>query len=309
MKNILNYYYSLHPDIISKKDDNYSFEYMNSNYVLTPFNRPLADVDCLYKINRIMLSRGLLVHEIILNNDKKILTYVNNVAYILMEIYINPDLQINLSEICHINNNSINIECDKILSRYDWTTLWETKNDYFEEQISEIGKKYPSLCDSLSYYIGLAENAITYVRNTMLVKSMDVYSACHKRIKYTDTLFELYNPINFVLDYRIRDVSEYVKSCFFNKKNAYMVVEEYFQNNYISYKEALLFYGRLLYPSYFFDLYDEIVNNNLSMENINKVIDMSLEYEMFLLNVYLFLVSMYSQYIPPIDWIIKRSYI
>ncbi len=307
MKNILAYYYGLHPDEISHLDDKYFFTYMDKNYVFQIFSRPLSDVDSLYKINRQMIERNILVHEIIINNENKILTYVNNISYVLMQIYVNKDARITLPEICHINNNSINIECDKIIGRYDWITLWETKNDYFEAQINEIGQKYPYLCNYANYYIGLAENAISYVRSALLEKDVSLLSICHKRIDCDGTLFSLYNPIYYVCDYRIRDVAEYIKNAFFCGKNAYVIVDEYFKNNYLSYKEALLFYGRLLYPSYFFDLHDDIVNKDLNESKIENIIVKQDEYERFLYDVYVYLTKLYNRYIPAIDWIIKGS--
>ncbi len=309
MKNILAYYYGMHPDEVSHQNEKYFFDYFDSRYVFEPFKRPLSDVDCLYKINRQMINRNILVHEIILNKENKIITYVNNVAYILLEIYVNKNARITLAEVCHINNNSISIECDKILDRFDWVTLWETKNDYFESQINEIGKKYPNLCGYANYYIGLAENAISYVREAIKLPDPAPQSVCHKRINSNATLFELYHPVNYVFDYRVRDIAEYIKSAFFNGENAYLLVEEYFQNNYLSYKEILLFYGRLLYPSYFFDLYDDIVNNDLQESLVENVVTRTDEYEEFLFNVYVYLSKIYNRYIPAVDWIIKRSFI
>ena len=308
MKNILAYYYSIHPSEISHKDDKYFFEYFDNEYVFEPFRRPMSDVECLYNINKEMLKRNLLVHEIILNNENKVLTYVNNEPYVLIQINVNKNARITLPEICHINNSSINIDCEKILDRFDWVNLWETKNDYFESQISEIGVKYPNLSNYANYYIGLAENAITYVRNIFNFNDNAYKSICHKRINNNGNLFELYHPMNFVCDYRVRDAAEYIKSTFFNEDNAYELVEEYLKNNLLSYKEALLFYGRLLYPSYFFDIYDDIVNNNLEENLIEKIINKSDEYEIFLFNVYYLLSKIFNQYIPAVDWIIKRSY-
>ena len=296
MKNILNYYYSLHPEEISHKDNKYFFEYLQCKYVLEPFLRPLSDIDCLYKVNKEMLKREILVHEIILNNENKIITYVNNTAYVLMQINVNPSARINLSDLCYINNNSIAIECEKILNRYDWATLWETKNDYFEAQINEISKKYPNLCNYANYYIGLAENAIMYVKEANNLEDTTLISICHKRIKANDSLYELYNPLRYIHDFRIRDVCEYIKSSFFNGEDAYAIVREYFENNYIS------------YPSYFFYLYDDIVNEDISESLVENIAIKSNEYELFLANINIFLSKLYNRYIPKVDWIIKRSY-
>ena len=164
MKNILSYYYDLHPDTISYIDDKYFFEYSNNNYVLERLKRPESDLECLYDINKQMIKKNILVHEIILNKENNIITYVNGVSYVLMELYVNLNARINLSDVCYINNNSISIKCDKVLDRSNWINLWEAKNDYFEIQIGEIGKKYPNLCNYANYYIGLAENAIQYIK-------------------------------------------------------------------------------------------------------------------------------------------------
>ena len=309
MKNILGYYYGLHPEEISYKDNKYFFEYRDRKYVFEPFERPLGDIECLYKINKQMIERDILVHEIIPNNENNVITYVNNVGYILMEIYINKDARINLPEVCYINNNSIGVECNKTLNRYDWVNLWEIKNDFLEAQINEIGKKYPNLCNYANYYIGLSENAILYVKEASKLDDVALISICHKRIDSKDNLFELYNPLRYIYDYRVRDISEYIKSAFFNDEDVYGIVKEYFLNNYISYKEALLFYGRLLYPSYFFFFFDNIVKNELNENLIDGLVSKSEAYEKFLTNIHLYLSKLYNRYIPSIDWLIKRSYI
>ena len=73
MNNILAYYYSLHPDEIIHKKNSYFFNYLNSEYVFMLFERPLSDADSLYQINKQMIKQNLLVHEIKLNNENRIL--------------------------------------------------------------------------------------------------------------------------------------------------------------------------------------------------------------------------------------------
>ena len=254
-----------------------------------------------------MIERNILVHKIILNKENNVISYIDNKPYILMEIFINKDARINLSDLCYINNSSFLMKYDNILDRHNWIKLWETKNDYFEQQINELGKKYPNLCTYANYYIGLAENAISYMKKVGEIKEDAFISVCSKRIDSESDLFSLYNPLNFIYDYRVRDASEYIKSCFFNDKDALNLVKEYFENNYLTYKEALLFYTRLLYPSYFFDLYDEVINKELKESVIDEITNKTNNYELFLKDVYFFLSDLYKKYIPCIDWIIKRS--
>lgn len=307
MNNIIDYYYNLEPNEIIFKDDKYFFDYENNSYVLEKVTRPITDIEALYNLNKVMLERNILVHKIVLNKENNVITYIDNKPYILMEIFINKAARINLSDLCYINNSSFLMEYDNVLDRHNWIVLWETKNDYFEQQINELGKKYPNLCTYANYYIGFAENAIGYMKKVNEIKEDAFISVCSKRINSEDYLFSLYNPLNFIYDYRVRDACEYIKSCFFNDKDAFVLIKEYFENNYLTYKEALLFFTRLLYPSYFFDLYDEIVNKELTENLIDKVTNKTYEYEIFLKEVYFFLSNLYRRYIPCIDWIIKRS--
>jgi len=307
MKDMLNYYYNIYPSEISHVKDRYYFENLGNKYVLESFKRPYEDAKCLYEINEQMLKRNILVHKIILNKEQKVLTFINNTPYVLMEIYINENARVNLPEICYISNNSVGISCNNILNRYDWSLLWSKKNDYIEAQISEISKRFPNLSNYINYYIGLCENAILYFKQAKNSDDEALISVCHKRTSTHDTFYDLYNPLNYIFDYRVRDISEYIKTEFFKGNDAFNLVLEYFNNNYLSYKEAILFYSRLLYPSYFYDLYDEIINVNLNENVIESIISKTDEYELFLSKVYLFLNKLYFKYFPEITWIIKRS--
>lgn len=309
MKNTLSYYYEIHPNEIKRQDNNYYFNYKDDHYILQQVNRPMQDINSLYDINKKMLEKDLLVHEIIINKEGNTITYINNKPYILMRMQANPYSSICLYDIYSVNIKTQGIECDRMLNRDDWVNLWEIKNDYVEYQLFELGKKYPYLSDYVNYYIGLAENAISYVRNALKVNEEAKLCICHKRIYNDDTLFSLYNPLNYVYDYRVRDICEYVKSAFFenDKRKAYQLVHNYFSYVKLTYKEAMLFYGRLLYPSYFYDVYDDIVNNQKEETAINKIIFKADDFELFLKDVYIYISRYYNNYIPSIDWIIKKA--
>jgi spore coat protein YutH len=268
----------------------------------------LDDAYYIYELNREMIRRGSLVHEIIMNKDKNTLTFVNEVPYILMKVYINENKKSDLPEITFISTNNINIKPNKILDRSDWATLWGTKIDYFEYQIGQIGKKYPIICDHLSYYIGLAENAISYVRNTLQEVKPTPYDALtlsHKRIKANDTAFDLYNPLSFVIDYQVRDLSEYIKAQFFSGVDVWPELEEYFKNYDLSIFSKRLLYARLLFPSYFFDVYESIVEGRLKEDDIIPIVDKANQYEDFLIELYTFINR--GNLMPQLDWLNKKE--
>ena len=58
---------------------------------------------------------------------------------------------------------------------------------------------------------------------------MDYYnlSISHRRIHKKDTLFDLYNPINFIIDVKVRDICEYYKTCFLDNQNIIDDIKNY----------------------------------------------------------------------------------
>ena len=96
-----------------------------------------------------------------------------------------------------------------------------------------ILKKYPVLYNIIDYYIGLGENAIQYFKSIVPTYNGNIeIGVCHKRINYNSTLFDLYNPLNLVIDYKVRDLSEYIKSVFFNTNNISLVINKLFNKYY-----------------------------------------------------------------------------
>ena len=62
-----------------------------------------------------------------------------------------------------------------------------------------------------------------------------------------------------------------------------------------------MLFARLLYPSYYFDIYEKIVNTNDKSEKLLKVISLNVEYEKFLKKAY----ELISTYAPleNIEWL------
>ena len=65
-----------------------------------------------------------------------------------------------------------------------------------------------------------------------------------------------------------------------------------------------MLYARLLYPSYYFDIYEDIMNNNGDEEKLIPIINKVNDYQEFLKNAY-FEISKYTN-LEKIDWIIKN---
>jgi hypothetical protein len=246
------------------------------------------------------MLENTLMSEIILNKDGSIISSYEDNNYILLKINCNPNKNITLEEINYISN---------IMTRNDlkinWGILWSNKIDYLEELIYENGKKYPIVVDSFNYFVGLAENAISYFNNIHEINTNPIFYISHKVIKQNDKIDTIYNPFNIIFDYKVRDISEYIKISFWNNNmNIFNELDNYLSYEYLSIYDVKLLIARILYPSFYFDLYEEIINDNKEEKEINKIIDKHNEYEELLYEVYLIIQKKIN--LLGIDWINKK---
>jgi len=306
MKNNIMYYYKLHIDNIYQKNNYYYFDINNERYKFVIYTRDIKEQQAIYDLNKKMIMSNIIIHEIIPNKDNYIVTIINNIPYILYKIAINTKKDISLQELTHLSN--YNFEYKDELKRDNWNELWSKKIDYLEYQINQTGKKHPILVDSFSYFVGLAENAISYIKNTTLEikkEQSDIGVISHRKIKKEDNLNCVYDPLNIVIDHKSRDLSEYIKLSFLNNnKNIFKELEIHFSNNYFSQYGIRLLFGRILYPSFYFDMYDEIILNLINESEILNITNRIEEYEEYLRNIYYYLRKYYN--IPEVEWLTRK---
>ena len=174
MKNIIEFYYNVKIKELHNKNDIFFFSIENKEFILKPYNNNLNIINDIYKLNN-FLKNKVPIDIIILNKYNNSITNINNIPYILLLKHKNK--KISLSDISYISN--INIPLIKTLERSNWEILWSNKVDYYELQIEENKKKYPLIRESFDYFIGLAENAISYLVNTKK-ESINIYYFCLK---------------------------------------------------------------------------------------------------------------------------------
>lgn len=290
MKNLINYYYGLEINNFKKINENYMFEFDNKFYEFVPF---YGDISKFYKNYLIIINNNKYCHEVIFNNNKQLLTFYNEKMYILFKKNIYISQKVDLNEIINYNiplhiHNEIN-----------WKKLWEEKNDYYEYQMSEFSAKYKLLKESFDYYIGLSENAIGLL-NYVDTKKIKTYIS-HRRIKLNECVDEFFNPLNIIFDSRVRDIAEYLKiNCFFYNFEIKEIINVLNNLNFDN-DEAILFLSRMMYPTYYFDAYDDIIQGKISEEKINFFIKKNTHYEVFLKEIYNYIRLRYK--IPQIDWL------
>ena len=294
MVNFIEYFYNIHIENIKNNTKYYSFIYNKYLYKLYIYDDN-KNVNLIVNINKQLVYRTLM-SEIIINKDGNPISIYNGIPYILIKIYASNNNKITLEDINYLSNslytNNINI---------NWGKLWSNKIDYLEELINENGKKYPLIVDSFNYFVGMTENAISYYNN-IKIDSNYTYYISHKYIKYTDGTESLYNPLNIIFDYKVRDIAEYIKNAFFqNNQNIFNELNIYLKYNHLSKTDVLLLVSRILYPSFYFELYEDILIDKKDEIIITKIINKLPEYEKYLSSVIKYFKHIYD--IPEISWL------
>lgn len=300
MNNFIKFFYNMKVTNTNFINNYYEFNHNNNYYRLYMLNEEynIYNYNNIYTINKELINNTLM-SEIILNKDKNIITTYHNINYILLKMNCNINKNITLEEIDYlskvkiVNNNKSN-----------WGLLWSKKIDYLEELISENGKKYPQVVNSFNYFIGLSENAISYYNNIDIDNNM-MYYISHKVLRPTDKVDSLYNPLNIIYDYRVRDVAEYIKNSFWtDNHNIYNELNNYLYKNNLSLNEVKLLISRVLFPSFYFDLYEDIFNYNKDEKILNNIISRIDEYEEYLNSIIIYFKRFYP--IDEIEWLKKK---
>lgn len=298
MNNFIKYFYGIDIDKVIYNEKYYSFVYNGYLYRLYIYDDGVGDVKFLYDVNRKLVGNTL-VSEIIINRDNDVVSTYNGVSYILLRIFSNVNKRITLDEISFLSRtlyrDGINV---------DWGILWSKKIDYLEDLINENGKKYPLIVDSFNYFVGMAENAIGYFNSIGFDRNYK-YVISHKVIKVDDSVEVLYNPLNIIFDYRVRDVAEYIKNSFFNSNyNVFNELILYLRRERLSLMEVKLLIARLLYPSFYFEMYEDILIDNKEEKILVEIISRLDDYEDYLAQVIGFFKINYD--IDEVLWLKRR---
>ena len=308
MKESLNYYYNLNLGEVEKWGSIYRFKYNNEYYYFVPIKRIDNELEDIVNVSKELKLRNIPVHDLILNKFNKLITNVLNTNYCLIKPIKDIYLEYDLKDIINLNNNLKLNSHKSNLYRNNWGKLWSDKIDYFEYQIHELGKNKPIILNSFSYYIGLGENAISYVinaNNKYEPTINDRICLSHRRINYPNYLLNYLNPLSFIFDLEVRDIAEFIKSAFFANEDALNYLKYVLKTNNFSIYSLSLLYARLLYPTYYFDLYEKIMNDEESEEILIPFIEKIDQYEIFLAEAFIEI----NKYAPieRIDWILKKE--
>lgn len=299
MKNIIAYYYNLYSYDIHQYKDIYRFTVAGNNYALAPCNA--QELKRIYDISSTLIQNNIYIHQILPTNSNGMYITYNNKNYVLLKYHSNMDRKIQLCDLTKFNREVEYLKFEEA-EKINWGSLWGNKIDYFEYQVNQFGKKYPKIRESISYYIGLVETGISlYINKETNIDGK--VSISHKRIGRNSTLYDLYNPLNLIVDYKVRDAAEYFKDLFVEKENIFEDIIKYFYDEHLQLNDCYNFFIRMFYPSFYFDVYEQIMNDEIDEIKLQQIIDKTPSYEELLKKLYFYL----SKYMgmPDIEWLKK----
>jgi hypothetical protein len=272
MRNAIKFFYNIEVnDLIIKNDD-----FIFGNYILKKIDKKVD-----YSIYNFFIHNKLYIDKIIYNTFNEIESLIDKKKYILFK----RERKVKLSFfeiISFFKKLEINQE-------NNWPLLWKEKIDYYEkESIRIVNAEFRHI---FPYYIGLSENAIKYY-----YENNGNYTICFSHNRLNDPVY-FYCPNNIIIDCISRDIAEYIKYSFFEKKLDIHELQKNLNKINLTRDDAILLFSRLLFPTYFFDSIEFKTNFEIYSSRINQ-------YEELLSIVFGLLNNTYK--IPKIEWLIKK---
>ena len=286
MKQLINYFYNLKEFKIIYKNKDIYLKTKNEEYLFTE----ITNSEEILEIYNLLQNKHSFYHFII-NKDHNIFTKYNNKIYVLLKINKLQNKTYKIEYIPVLFNKKY------LIDRTSWIKLWSKKIDYFENNQEKIRNKYKIINESIDYYIGLAENAISYITyniSSNIINKPKII--CHQRLSKEN----FYNPLYCRINYKEKDISEYLKYIFTNNTYKSKNIQQIILNLRCTKDDYILLLGALLFPTYYFDYLEKIVNNQIEESTLNKVITRNKEYESYLKQIYLIMNE--NKKIPKIDW-------
>lgn len=305
MKETIRYYYNVYPDKIYTIENGCYFFNCDFKYYFVKYTGNINNLDLIVKISNDLYNKGILVDTLILTKDKTFYVNIDTEIYVMLRVNSIENDTCTLKDIVYFNN--LLISKNEIRLNGDWASLWEKKIDEFEISISEINDEYPLIQESFSYYVGLAENAISYFKDTIVEEDISKVkiNLNHRRIDANASSANLNNPLTFTFDYEVRDIAEYIKTKFFHGILDFDEVDDLLLSNNFTRPSLRILFSRLLYPSYYFDEVKNIFIYDEKEDKIKKYIEKCESYEDYLIDIYNLINKKIP--IPPIEWLINNE--
>ncbi len=259
--NLISFLYNIKVEIIRRHNDDYIFYYNKHFYIFMKCYEKEEKIRYIYNY----INNNNLYHTIVKNRHNKYVSNYNGENYILMMIKFNINRRLLLEDINNSTNNYISY-IKKI--NFNWGSLWKQKIDQVEFFVKAGSVDFDILTLSIiNYYLMLGEIAIIFY-DYIDIEDYLPLSLCHNRIKKEADLYDYFSITNLLLDHKTRDMGEYIKNYVYSNKN--IDISDFLIINQLSFNEKYMLVSRIIFPSYFFDVFDDFIINNKNFNNFYK---------------------------------------
>ena len=171
--------------------------------------------------------------------------YVTGHDSLFFVLFLVKKYEFNISDLFHpiLVLNNIHL---------DWQKNWLKKSDYIVSFYASIKGQYSLIDESINYYLGLLDFCV-YLLNDY--RGYNDYGFIqHTRF----VLDDYFNPTSFKIDIKERDFANYLKYLFFSGSYNDVDISKMIFLGKDIFNFDLLFI-RLLFPDYYFDVFDDIL--------------------------------------------------
>ena len=268
MKELLKEKYKIEIDDYYEYKDGIIFFLDGVRYYFVKHNYDDEFFNILIELIQELKTKQVYLHEFIL--DK--LGRVNADGYCLMKIIIFGDeiTEKEMQRFYAIRNFN-----EEFYKQYvSLIELWYKKLDYLEYQVSELSNRL-IINNSFDFYLGITEEVLQYLNNFSDVSMKQYLSLAHRSLSSFNVI-DFYNPLNIIIDIYTRDLGLYVKN-----NQDYDYLYQFMQNASHDYAYYYL-YARLILPSDYFKILEDILLDNQQEKELSNYINKYLEYEEYI---------------------------
>lgn len=306
MIQVIKYYYDIDVESYTMDNNAYVFNYNNKLFYFVLYQRTKEELSDIIQMSKELKENNIYCHDLIYTRFNEVIVIFKNREYILLKVRNDFYQEISSIDMHNINNRILVSGVKRRKYINNWKELWQSKVSYFESQIRDYGKCREGILNTFSYYVGLAENAIQFIsliNNKYFYNVTDKLSFCHRRVFFPNYKLNYLNPLTFVIDLEIRDYAEYFKSAFFGGEDIKKEFVSLLKINKMSDYEYTMFFARLLFPTYYFDIYEKIIYNEVDEDKLIEIVKYRIKYEDFLKFAY-DEIKKYTN-MPIISWLVK----
>ena len=271
MKNFILLNYNIEVDKIYS--DKYFFVNDEKIYIKKKKKKD-KEIDYLAALSNELFLNGIKVNTFIINNEKKYFTKKDNINIVLLRVneYEND---FNINDIIRFQNINSDLENVNIIDK------WSKTIDDLENELVDYNEEYQLIQNSIDYFIGMGENAISLLNNH---KDKIVNDSIGHLINYK--VFNkciLNNPFNFIKINKMYDIANYIKYKLLTNRVDYDEIDIIINNN--SDIENIYLFSCMMFPNIYFDLVNNIIKENETEETLNKIINIIKDHRILLINM------------------------